>query len=89
MLGLVLGVFIITSDIFLPFLMLHAQIRTNKLGLSFRFLRARKFDIVAAKTMLLNAEKWRKEFGVDELTKCVSTWLLLLGSDASARVQEL
>jgi len=34
-----------------------------------RFLRARKFDIVLAKTMLLNAEKWRKEFGVDELVK--------------------
>ncbi|TFK64705.1 hypothetical protein BDN72DRAFT_825273 [Pluteus cervinus] len=34
-----------------------------------RFLRARKFDLVASKTMLLNAEQWRKEFGVDELIK--------------------
>lgn len=60
----------------LPFHILCAQIRTNKLGLSSRFLRARKFDLGAAKTMLLNAEKWRKEFGVDELVKCVSRWFI-------------
>ncbi|KAJ6585015.1 CRAL-TRIO domain-containing protein [Mycena capillaripes] len=34
-----------------------------------RFLRARKFDVPAAKTMFLAAEKWRKEFGVDELVR--------------------
>ncbi|EJD35458.1 hypothetical protein AURDEDRAFT_117386 [Auricularia subglabra TFB-10046 SS5] len=34
-----------------------------------RFLRARKFDIVAAKTMIIAYEKWRKEFGVDEMKK--------------------
>jgi len=34
-----------------------------------RFLRARKFDVVKAKEMLLNAEKWRKEFGVEELVR--------------------
>jgi len=36
-----------------------------------RFLRARKFDVVAAKTMLLDVEKWRKDEKVDELAK---TW---------------
>ncbi|KAJ7640821.1 CRAL-TRIO domain-containing protein [Mycena polygramma] len=34
-----------------------------------RFLRARKFDVAKAKEMLLAAEKWRKEFGVDELVR--------------------
>ncbi|KAJ5609062.1 Cellular retinaldehyde binding/alpha-tocopherol transport [Penicillium herquei] len=32
-----------------------------------RFLRARKFDIEAAKAMFVACEKWRKEFGTDEL----------------------
>jgi len=35
----------------------------------FRFLRARKFDVPKAKEMLINAEKWRKEFGVDKIVK--------------------
>ncbi|KAG9289869.1 hypothetical protein G9A89_015449 [Geosiphon pyriformis] len=34
-----------------------------------RFLRARKFDLNKAKKMFLDCEKWRKEFGVDELVK--------------------
>ncbi|KAH7888185.1 CRAL-TRIO domain-containing protein [Phlebopus sp. FC_14] len=34
-----------------------------------RFLRARKFDVAAAKLMLLNAEQWRKDFGVDDIVK--------------------
>ncbi|KAF9040709.1 CRAL-TRIO domain-containing protein [Panaeolus papilionaceus] len=34
-----------------------------------RFCRARKFDLVKTKEMLLNAEKWRKEFGVDDIVK--------------------
>ncbi|PPR00480.1 hypothetical protein CVT24_004535 [Panaeolus cyanescens] len=34
-----------------------------------RFLRARKFDLAKTKEMLLNAEKWRKEFGVDDIVK--------------------
>jgi len=34
-----------------------------------RFLRARKFDVPAAKAMLLNAEQWRKDFKVEELVK--------------------
>ncbi|PFH50313.1 hypothetical protein AMATHDRAFT_145401 [Amanita thiersii Skay4041] len=34
-----------------------------------RFLRARKFDVAKAKEMLLNAEQWRKDFGVDELVR--------------------
>jgi hypothetical protein len=32
-----------------------------------RFLRARKFDLVKAKEMLAAEEKWRKEFGVDDI----------------------
>jgi len=34
-----------------------------------RFLRARKFDVPKTKEMLLAAEKWRKDFGVDELVR--------------------
>ncbi|KAE8151014.1 CRAL-TRIO domain-containing protein [Aspergillus avenaceus] len=34
-----------------------------------RFLRARKFDVAAAKTMFVDTEKWRKEFGTDELVR--------------------
>ena len=40
-----------------------------------RFLRARKFDIVKAKAMLVAAEEWRREFGVDELMQWVDTLL--------------
>lgn len=36
-----------------------------------RFLRARKFDLAKAMEMLLDAEKWRKDFGVDDIMKCV------------------
>ena len=36
-----------------------------------RFLRARKFDLAKAKEMLLSAEQWRKDFGVEEIMKCV------------------
>ncbi|KAK2873730.1 hypothetical protein FQN49_002128 [Arthroderma sp. PD_2] len=32
-----------------------------------RFLRARKFNVEAAKTMFLGCEKWRAEFGTDTL----------------------
>ncbi|GBC00181.1 hypothetical protein RclHR1_03780010 [Rhizophagus clarus] len=32
-----------------------------------RFLRARKFDLVKTKKMFTDCEKWRKDFGVDEL----------------------
>ncbi|KAL5338646.1 CRAL-TRIO domain-containing protein [Aspergillus crustosus] len=34
-----------------------------------RFLRARKFDVAAAKAMFVASEKWRKEFGTDELAR--------------------
>ncbi|KAJ7663012.1 CRAL-TRIO domain-containing protein [Mycena rosella] len=34
-----------------------------------RFLRARKFDVPKAKEMFIANEKWRKEFGVDEIVK--------------------
>jgi hypothetical protein len=36
-----------------------------------RFLRARRFDLVKAKEMLLSAEQWRKDFGVEDIAKCV------------------
>ena len=32
-----------------------------------RFLRARKFNLEASKLMFTESEKWRKEFGTDEL----------------------
>ena len=34
-----------------------------------RFLRARKFDLAKAKEMFIACEKWRKEFGVDDIVK--------------------
>ncbi|KAL2014047.1 hypothetical protein VTN00DRAFT_1572 [Thermoascus crustaceus] len=34
-----------------------------------RFLRARKFNVEAAKTMFVESEKWRKEFGTDDLVR--------------------
>jgi hypothetical protein len=34
-----------------------------------RFLRARKFDIVKAKEMLLDCEKWRVEFDVEDIVQ--------------------
>ncbi|KAJ5683393.1 Sec14 cytosolic factor [Penicillium macrosclerotiorum] len=34
-----------------------------------RFLRARKFDVEASKAMFVNCEKWRKEFGTDDLPR--------------------
>ncbi|KIK60005.1 hypothetical protein GYMLUDRAFT_44015 [Collybiopsis luxurians FD-317 M1] len=34
-----------------------------------RFLRARKFDVALAKAMIIDCEKWRKEFGVDDIVK--------------------
>ncbi|KAJ7352570.1 CRAL-TRIO domain-containing protein [Mycena albidolilacea] len=34
-----------------------------------KYLRARKFDVPKAKEMFLNTEKWRKEFGVDDIVK--------------------
>ena len=37
-----------------------------------RFLRARKFDLAAAKAMIIAQEKWRKDFGVDDIVKSVS-----------------
>ena len=36
-----------------------------------RFLRARKFDLVKSKEMIHATEKWRKDFGVDDIVKCV------------------
>ena len=37
----------------------------------YRFLRARKFDLTKTKEMLLSAEQWRKDFGVEEIMKYV------------------
>ncbi|KAJ5551179.1 Cellular retinaldehyde binding/alpha-tocopherol transport [Penicillium sp. DV-2018c] len=34
-----------------------------------RFLRARKFDVEAAKTMFVDSEAWRKKFGTDDLAR--------------------
>ncbi|TFY73625.1 hypothetical protein EWM64_g10385 [Hericium alpestre] len=34
-----------------------------------RFLRARRFDVAKAKAMIIDAEKWRKDFGVDDIVK--------------------
>ncbi|KAG5439940.1 hypothetical protein PCANB_000222 [Pneumocystis canis] len=34
-----------------------------------RFLRARKFDVAQAKAMFIECEKWRKDFGVDDIVK--------------------
>jgi len=34
-----------------------------------RFLRARKFNVEASKTMFVDCEKWRNEFGTDDLAR--------------------
>lgn len=34
-----------------------------------RFLRARKFDLTLSKQMFTDCERWRKEFGVDDIVK--------------------
>ena len=36
-----------------------------------RFLRARKFDLLKAKQMMISAEEWRKSFGVDAIVQYV------------------
>jgi len=38
-------------------------------ALLLRFLRARKFDLAKAKAMIISAEQWRKDFGVDDIAK--------------------
>ena len=37
-----------------------------------RFLRARKFDVAKTKAMLLSAEQWRKDLGVEDIVQYVS-----------------
>jgi hypothetical protein len=41
--------------------------KRHNVFLLLKFLRARKFDVLKAKKMLLDCEQWRKEFKVDEL----------------------
>jgi hypothetical protein len=36
-----------------------------------RFLRARKFDLVAAQEMWRANEQWRKNYGTDQIRQCV------------------
>ena len=43
-----------------------------------RFLRARKFDVKKSEEMLDAAEKWRKEFGVDDIKELDKTFSLTL-----------
>jgi len=48
--------------------MMTLAVRTSSLTcLVCRFLRARKWDYNAAKDMMMEAEKWRREYKVDEL----------------------
>ncbi|CAK5275918.1 unnamed protein product [Mycena citricolor] len=46
----------------------EGPIRFTDAGL-LKFLRARKFDVPKAKEMFIACEKWRKEFGVDEIVQ--------------------
>jgi len=43
-----------------------------------RFLRARKFDVAKAKAMLISAEQWRKDFGVEDIAKYVLRLLFVM-----------
>jgi hypothetical protein len=45
-----------------------------------RFLRARKFDLVKAKQMIISAEQWRKDFGVDDLVKYARSSRFVFGA---------
>ena len=54
-----------------------------------RFLRARKFDVVKAKEMLLSCEQWRKDFKVDEIVKCAQPVIPRHRSTADECTQEL
>jgi len=51
--------------------MLEAMGYTDRLDTltMLRFLRARKFNVEAAKTMFVECEKWRQEFGTDDLVR--------------------
>ncbi|KAF3923393.1 Patellin-3 [Orbilia brochopaga] len=51
--------------------MLEAEGHSKRLDTNsmLRYLRARKFDVAAAKLMYTNAEKWRKEQNLDEIVK--------------------
>ncbi|KAJ6260412.1 Patellin-3 [Drechslerella dactyloides] len=53
--------------------MLEAEGHTKRLDTNsmLRYLRARKFDVAAAKLMYTNAEKWRKETKLDDI---VESW---------------
>jgi hypothetical protein len=33
------------------------------------FLRARRFDVAKAKAMIISAEQWREDFGIEDLMK--------------------
>lgn len=48
-----------------------------------RFLRARKFDPAKSKQMIADYEKWRKEFGVEEIVRTFQY------EDADRQVQEI
>lgn len=52
-------------------IMLEAQGYTDRTDDStlLRFLRARKFDVMAAQTMFIACEKWREEFGTNTILK--------------------